>query len=1233
MLRYTDRIRTGAARLFAGLLTAVLCTGALPAAAVLRAEAAATTRATKVIRTENENEFAAETSKLAGGNEGLSVMSNGTVVPYSSARLIVGIKDGKSVDLTRCNAQTLVESGYGVSILQFATPEEARTAASKIQSMSGVSYVEPDDTTVTVGDTQITQIEAGGTDAMNGSSSLGGLSDPFGYGEDEDAVFASSVSASAAAVTTARMSWGASYIQADQYAAYVKQSTKRTIKVAVVDSGVSAHRMLSGRRLAGKDFVDNDNDPTDKNGHGTHVAGTIVDCTPGLNVYILPVRVMNASGVGNPSVVGNGIRYAVNSGAKVINLSLGGYGHYKYLEQCISYANKKGVTVVIASGNGSVNTKRVCPAHLSAPIIVAAINKNGKRAFFSNYGKSIDISAPGVGIRSCWKNGGFATADGTSMAAPHISAVAAMYRLMYPSYSPSKIEKQVKNYARDLGSRGNDSYYGRGVPRMASAIPKKKAKKKASIDLDKPFSFSAQPVQAVETGRLVPDVTGISDVPGAGSETAAPEGNSAACGSAALEEAGTADAPDTKGGPDTADGPDTNISRTMPAPAAAISTGAESVLMTIRTASATVERAAAVSDPQAAMALIQKLHLQEASVTESAVTLDDNAQADFSDETTDEKSIVKQTGTSDERQAGLSNVKQAGSSDEKQAEAPDAEEEKAGDACKVYVFPSELPGNAVIRDGAVVAGEVLALDAEIVPAPDEKPDLTWKSSDPSVASVDENGFVRALREGSAEITASIAADQKKDQAADKAALDGLISGRRRFSDQGQGSAAGQLSGSGRFTVRVVNPSVLTGNAGYRAGSGDETVVVRAVVRVPGSFDADHAEEEKESAAERDVHADGPVNAPARYVLALLGGRDDASGQLLGAVDLGGDSTGNLHVLGNKTDLSSADKKSSEKKKQETDASAGDSDDGKGILRLKDSKADGSRADLSLTILAERLRGRAERKKTAREDTWKCRLAVVRADQFADIEQAARGGSEDAAAKIEESAVCTCAFTLELEIPAKYDQKDTTKNTDEAAGKDESGRTEENAGTKAPGKTDETAGNEDPEKTENTENNTGTEESKESKEAAGKDGSNKADKTNETNEADETKKTDGSEGEDESRKTDGSAETDESAGTDSTTGAGTSTEKEKSDGAEGSSEKDGTAGKDGSTGTGRPAGTEEIPEEKKKSANKDKAATGGLTSQALDVREDKQGTDDPADQDGNATSTGSKEQTQKTNEDN
>ena len=432
---------------------------------------------TKVIRTSSEDDFASETAKLAKMYPGSGIQNAESVSPFSSARLIVRVKDGNHADLSKYGAKTLIESQFGVSILQFSSAEDARRAAAKIGSSKTVSYVEPDDCSLNTGDMTVSAVLSGESpDTVNiPRQDVSGISagKPEKIREsEEDGIFESSVQTQArtAAAGSDAMSWGAAYIQADKYAAFVKTNGAKTIKVAVVDSGVSAHSRLDGRILKGRDFVDNDYKPDDQNGHGTHVAGIIADCTPGLQVKILPVRVMNASGSGSPSAVGNGIRYAVKSGAKVINLSLGGYSHFKYVEECVQYAHKKGVTVVVAAGNQNDNTRYLCPAHMSSPIVVGAIGQNGKRAYFSNYGKSLDVVAPGVNITSCWLNGNYATASGTSMAAPHISAAAAMYRIMKPSASASRIETMVRSYAKDLGSKGTDKYYGRGVPRMAGAI-------------------------------------------------------------------------------------------------------------------------------------------------------------------------------------------------------------------------------------------------------------------------------------------------------------------------------------------------------------------------------------------------------------------------------------------------------------------------------------------------------------------------------------------------------------------------------------------------------------------------------------------------------------------------------------------------------------------------------------------------------------------------------------------
>ncbi|MDO5132913.1 MAG: S8 family serine peptidase [Eubacteriales bacterium] len=458
------------------LLTAALLTAAALCCVQALAGTAKSASKTTIIRVADEEEFAKEASKLARKSYGVTIQGTGQIRAYSSARLIVRVKDGSRVDFSKYGATTVVQSSYGICLVQFSTGNAAKKAANALEGLSAVSYVEPDDCAINTGDTRVTGVPAGGeNDSGDDRTGMDGL-DVGGArpGDGMDQMYQSTVRADSAKVASgSSMSWGASYIQADKYAAYVRLKTKKTIKVAVVDTGVSSHARLEGRLLKGIDLVDNDRNAADKNGHGTHVAGIIADCTPGLNVKILPVRALDASGVGSISTVGNGIRYAVRNGAKVINLSLGGYYHYKYLEECIAYANKKGVTVVVAAGNESENTRYVCPAHLSSPIVVGAINKKGRRAYFSNYGNSLDVVAPGVAIRSCWMKGGYMVADGTSMATPHISAVAAMYRLLNPSYSPAKIEKLVKQYTKDLGAKGRDNYYGCGVPRMAGAIKSK----------------------------------------------------------------------------------------------------------------------------------------------------------------------------------------------------------------------------------------------------------------------------------------------------------------------------------------------------------------------------------------------------------------------------------------------------------------------------------------------------------------------------------------------------------------------------------------------------------------------------------------------------------------------------------------------------------------------------------------------------------------------------------------
>ena len=284
-------------------------------------------------------------------------------------------------------------------------------------------------------------------------------------------------------------SWGTSTIEADSFAAYVGSRTQGSVTVAVIDTGVDAtHPFLSDWVLNnGYDFSNQSSNQFDASGHGTHVAGIIVDATPGLAVYILPVRVLGGTYGYCPSTIAAGIDYSVDEGADVLNMSFGGSveleGH-TIIHDAVEDAIDNGVIIVAASGNGYESTSGICPAHFNNIIVTAAIDEEFNNYYIptgpesllqgSNYGTSVDITAPGVNIESSVPYmfyGSYYTAlTGTSMAAPHVSAAAAMLRLLYPSASPAVIENLLKNSALDLGPVGYDTTFGYGVPQLSNLM-------------------------------------------------------------------------------------------------------------------------------------------------------------------------------------------------------------------------------------------------------------------------------------------------------------------------------------------------------------------------------------------------------------------------------------------------------------------------------------------------------------------------------------------------------------------------------------------------------------------------------------------------------------------------------------------------------------------------------------------------------------------------------------------
>ena len=303
----------------------------------------------------------------------------------------------------------------------------------------------------------------------------------------------------------------------------VNRGGKSSLTVAVVDSGVAYADVGNFRQapdLAGANFVSphdfiwDDETPTDLDGHGTHVTGTIGERTGNdlgvagmaFNVSLMPVKAisgvwdeaMGAPNVGTESIVAEAIRYAADHGAKVINLSLGFDGPVTSVRDAITYAIDKGAFVAVAAGNsGDKGSPPVYPAAYASDIdglvAVAALDLNFNRAYYSNSNSYVELAAPGGDLRvdldgdgnpdgilqetldlDLVEQGIFNRFDyfflsGTSQATPHVSGLAAL--LMSEGVEdPKAVEKILKHFATDIGSPGRDNDTGFGVinPRAAT---------------------------------------------------------------------------------------------------------------------------------------------------------------------------------------------------------------------------------------------------------------------------------------------------------------------------------------------------------------------------------------------------------------------------------------------------------------------------------------------------------------------------------------------------------------------------------------------------------------------------------------------------------------------------------------------------------------------------------------------------------------------------------------------
>lgn len=256
-----------------------------------------------------------------------------------------------------------------------------------------------------------------------------------------------------------------------------------SVLVAVLDSGIRrTHQDFQASRiLQGKDWVNNDMDPADDCGHGTHVTGTIAATTnnalgvAGMSqATILPLKILDAPDVlgrcsGNVNWIADAIRYAADNGAKIISMSIGGASSATVQADAVQYAYSKGVYIVAAAGNGGSNNGVDYPGAYPESIAVAALESNKARASYSDGGPQVDIAAPGSNVLSTTyaNDSSYGNMSGTSMATPHVSGALALALSCAPAGTTrATVTNALYSTAEDLGTAGRDDFFGYGLARV-----------------------------------------------------------------------------------------------------------------------------------------------------------------------------------------------------------------------------------------------------------------------------------------------------------------------------------------------------------------------------------------------------------------------------------------------------------------------------------------------------------------------------------------------------------------------------------------------------------------------------------------------------------------------------------------------------------------------------------------------------------------------------------------------
>ena len=276
-----------------------------------------------------------------------------------------------------------------------------------------------------------------------------------------DVEYAEADATTQAAITPTDPSWGAEWGMAkvNAPAAWDKTTGSSAVTIAILDTGVKYdHADLQNRFVAGYDFVNNDADPTDDQGHGTAAAG-VAGATANNGVgmagscwtcKLMPVKVLDASGGGDYVDLVNGITWATDHGASVISMSLAGSADSSTLHSAVQYARNHGVVLVAAAGNSGVNSLSY-PAAYAEVLGVAGTQSDDTLYSWSNYGSWAKVAAPGCDYTTLI-SGGYGSFCGTSAATPLVAGIAGLARSLQPTATPAQVEAALESSAVKIGT-------------------------------------------------------------------------------------------------------------------------------------------------------------------------------------------------------------------------------------------------------------------------------------------------------------------------------------------------------------------------------------------------------------------------------------------------------------------------------------------------------------------------------------------------------------------------------------------------------------------------------------------------------------------------------------------------------------------------------------------------------------------------------------------------------------